>query len=63
LLKWCVKRYSFGCDINYKLDYKQNRGIERRLNMLLTSKWVWILIVGVVVLAVFIGTKLKDKYY
>jgi len=31
--------------------------------MLLMSKWVWILIVGVVVLVVFIGTKLKDKYY
>jgi hypothetical protein len=31
--------------------------------MLLMSKWIWILIVGVVVLVVFIGTKLKDKYY
>jgi hypothetical protein len=31
--------------------------------MLLMSTLVWILIVGVVVLVVFIGTKLKDKYY
>ncbi len=32
--------------------------------MLLMSNLVWILIgVGVVVLVVFIGTKLKDKYY
>jgi hypothetical protein len=46
------------------LDYKQNRGIERRLNMLLMSNFAWILIgVGVVILVVFIGTKLKDEYY
>jgi len=32
--------------------------------MLLLSNFVWILIgVGVVALVVFVGTKLKDKYY
>jgi uncharacterized protein YoxC len=32
--------------------------------MLLMSTLSWVLIaVGVVVLAVFIGTKIKDKYY
>jgi hypothetical protein len=36
------------------LDYKHDRGIERRLNMLL---------VVVVILAVFIGKKIKDRYY
>jgi len=46
------------------LDYKQDRGIERRLNMLLMSTFLWIIIVlAVVVVAVFIGTKIKDKYY
>jgi uncharacterized membrane protein YqjE len=46
------------------LDDKQDRGIERRLNMLLMSTLSWILIgVGVVILVVFIGMKIKDKYY
>jgi len=44
--------------------YKQVRLIERRLNMLLMSTLSWIIIgVAVVILAVFIGTKIKDKYY
>jgi hypothetical protein len=46
------------------LDYKQDRGIERRLNMLSMSTFLWIIIgVAVVILAVFIGTKIKDKYF
>jgi hypothetical protein len=46
------------------LDYKQDRGIERRLNMLLMSTFLWIIIaVAVVILAVFIGTKIKDRYF
>jgi len=54
----------FGRDFNYKLDYKQDRAIERRLNIPLTSNLRRILIgVGVVILVVFIGTKIKDKYY
>jgi hypothetical protein len=44
--------------------YKQVRLIERRLNMLLMSTTVWVIIgVAVVVLAVFIVTKIKDRYY
>ena len=44
--------------------YKKVRLIERRLNMLLMSTTIWIIIVvAVVVLAVVIGTKIKDKYY
>jgi hypothetical protein len=44
--------------------YKQVRLIERRLNMLLMSTTVWVIIgVAVVALAVFIGTKIKDRYY
>ena len=32
--------------------------------MLLMSTWTWIIIgVGVVILAVFIGTKIKDRYF
>jgi len=34
---------------NYKLDYKHDRGIERRLNMLLMSTLRWILLIGVAV--------------
>jgi hypothetical protein len=46
------------------LDYKHDRGIERRLNMLLLSTMGWIAIsVVVVILAVFIGKKIKDRYY
>jgi hypothetical protein len=46
------------------LDYKQDRGIERRLNMLLMSTSSWIVIgVVVVILAVFIGRKIKDRYF
>jgi uncharacterized membrane protein len=46
------------------LDYKQDRGTERRLNMLLLSTLGWILIgVGVLIVAAIIGTKIKDKYY
>jgi len=38
--------------------------MERRLNMLLLSTLSWILIaVAVVILAVIIGTKIKDRYY
>jgi hypothetical protein len=46
------------------LDYKQDRGIKRRINMLLmgTSSWIFIVVV-VVILAVFIGKKIKDKYF
>ena len=55
---------SFDCDFDYKLDYKQDRGIERRLNMLLMSTFLWIIIgVAVVILAVFIGVKIKDRYF
>jgi len=44
--------------------YKQVRLIERRLNMLLLSTIGWIVIgVAVAILAVFIGTKIKDKYF
>ena len=44
--------------------YKQVRLMERRLNMLLLSTLSWILIaVAVVILAVIIGTKIKDRYY
>jgi hypothetical protein len=44
--------------------YKQVRLIERRLNMLLMSTTLWVIIgVAVVILAVFIGTKIKDRYY
>ena len=61
----CGWWYSFDCDFDYKLDYKQDRGIERRLNMLLMSTLRWILIIGlaVVILAVVFGTKIKDKYF
>jgi hypothetical protein len=46
------------------LDYKQDRGIERSLIMLLMSTMSWIIIVVVVViLAVVIGKKIKDTYY
>jgi hypothetical protein len=47
------------------LDYKHDRGIERRLNMLLMSTLRWILLIGlaVVILAVVFGTKIKDKYF
>jgi hypothetical protein len=39
-------------------------GIERRLNIFLLSTLSWILIgVGVVILVVFVGTKIKDRYY
>jgi len=46
------------------LDYKQDRGIKRRLNMLSigTSGWIFIVVV-VVIVAVFIGKKIKDKYF
>jgi len=44
--------------------YKQVRLIERSLNMLLMSTFTWIIIgVAVVIVAVFIGMKIKDKYY
>jgi hypothetical protein len=37
---------------------------ERRLNMLLMSATAWIVIgVAAVILAVFIGKKIKDKYF
>jgi hypothetical protein len=50
----------FDCDFYYKLDYKQ----ERRLNLLLMGTLSWILIgVAVVILAMFIGTKIKDRYF
>jgi hypothetical protein len=46
------------------LDYKQDRGIERRLNMLLISAMGWIVIgLAVVIVAVFIGRKIKDRYF
>jgi hypothetical protein len=46
------------------LDYKQDRGIERSLYMLSMSTLNWILIgVAIVILALVVGTKLKDKYY
>jgi hypothetical protein len=50
--------------LSINLDYKQDRGIERRLNMLLlsTSTWIVISVVGVI-LAVTIGMKIKDRYF
>jgi len=43
--------------------YKKVRLIERRLNMLLMSTLHWVIIgVAVVVVAIIIGTKIKDKY-
>lgn len=37
---------------------------KRRLNMLLMSTTVWVVIgVAVVILAVFIGVKIKDRYF
>ena len=55
---------SFDCDFDYKSDYKHDRGIERRPDMLLMSTMAWIVIgVAVVILAGFIGTKIKDKYF
>jgi hypothetical protein len=47
------------------LSGQRRKDRERRLNMLLMSTLSWILIVGVVVviLAVFIGKKIKDRYY
>jgi hypothetical protein len=43
---------------------KQVRLIEGRLKMLLVSTTVWVIIVvAVVILAVFIGRKIKDRYY
>jgi hypothetical protein len=46
------------------VNNKHDRGIERKLNMLLLSTMGWIAIsVVVVILAVFIGMKIKDKYY
>jgi hypothetical protein len=48
----------------YKLDYKQDRGIERSLIMLLanTVSWIVFSVIGVIVVVV-IGKKIKDKYY
>jgi hypothetical protein len=44
--------------------YKRVRVIERRLNMLLLSTFSWIIIgVAALILAVFIGMKIKDKYF
>jgi hypothetical protein len=44
--------------------YKQVRLRERSLNMLLLTTFTWIIIgVIVVALGVFIGMKIKDKYY
>jgi hypothetical protein len=44
--------------------YKQVRLRERRLIMLLLTTFTWIIIgVIVVALGVFIGMKIKDKYY
>ena len=38
--------------------------IERRLNMLLISKGLIVIVIAAVVIgAVLIGTKIKDKYY
>ncbi len=44
--------------------YNPLLGGERRLNMLLMSATVWILIgVVVVIVAAVIGRKIKDRYY
>jgi hypothetical protein len=54
-----------GVDCFYdKLDYKQDRGIERSLIMLLanTVSWIVFSVIGVIVVVV-IGKKIKDKYY
>ena len=54
----------FDCGFDYKLVCKHDRRIERRLNMLLISTSSWIVIsVAVVILAVFIGRKIKDRYF
>jgi hypothetical protein len=40
------------------------RLIERRLNMLLLSTFSWIIVaVAALILGVFIGAKIKDKYF
>jgi hypothetical protein len=45
------------------LSGQRRKAKERRLNMLLMSTTIWIIIgVVVVVLAVVVGTKIKDKY-
>ncbi len=50
----------FDCDFDYKLDYKQ----ERRPDMLLMGVMGWIVIaLAVVVVAVVIGLKIKDRYF
>jgi hypothetical protein len=46
------------------LSGQRQKARERRLNMLLMSTTIWIIIgVAVVILGVFIGTKIKDKYF
>jgi hypothetical protein len=46
------------------VDYKQDSRIERGLNMLLVSTLGWIMIsVVLLILAVFIGMKVKDRYF
>jgi len=43
---------------------QKQKARERSLNMLLMSTMVWILIgVAVVILAVVIGAKIKDRYF
>jgi len=46
------------------LSGQRRKARERGLNMLLMSTFTWIIIgVAVVILAVFFGTKIKDKYF
>jgi hypothetical protein len=60
---WLV--VDFDCGFDYKLVCKHDSGIEGRLNMLLMSTLRWILLIGVavVILVVFIGRKIKDRYF
>lgn len=47
-----------------RCGYKQIRLIKRSSNMLLMSTTIWIFVgVAAVILAVTVGTKIKDKYY
>jgi len=59
------------CEIFLTFDFisailsgQRRKAIERRLNMLLMGTFTWIIIgVAVLILAAFIGMKIKDKYY
>jgi hypothetical protein len=46
------------------LSAQRQKARERRLNMLLLSTMAWVTIgLAVVILAVFIGMRIKDRYF